>query len=101
MVNRSFKRMSPVIRAAIIERENQVAFLGHHLEPKKVVRSPGIPHFLGPWPAIYGDQHGIFSRRIKIWRLDHFCVELGAIVGGNIHEFNRDRKSTRLNSSHY
>ena len=80
--------MAAAERSAIIERENEKAFFGHHLEPEKIRSAPLVAHILDLRAAVNIDHYGIFSRGVEIGRLDHFGVKFRAIVGGNIHEFN-------------
>ena len=47
-------------RAAIIERENNVALLGHHLVPQKSFVVPFVQNVLHAGAAVHLDQHRIF-----------------------------------------
>src|SRR5947209_17304924 len=73
--------------------------LGQSYVQLKIALSPVVVGFRGQVGANSAIPHAVYTMN-KIRRGDVLVTEAGVEVGGYTSELERDRKSTRLNSSH-
>ena len=73
--------MAAAVRTAVIQRKNEVAFLGHEFVPEKRGAAPRVAHHMRVRAAVGVDQHGILFLRIEIRRSEDAGVQRNAVAG--------------------